>query len=91
MVAAEHLFDGRDEEDVHNNRTRMWEMVNLLGLPPATFLQRSPHVHRLFDTSGIDRGNRCSFSKPGKNDADEPYRRMEGRATALAQLFGEPY
>lgn len=52
MLEVDHLFDGRDEEGLHNNRFHMREMVSLLGEPPAEFLRRSPQTWRLFDGAG---------------------------------------
>lgn len=52
MVEARHLFDGYDMEHMHNNRIHIWEMVCLLGAPPQTFLNQSPHTWRMFDDQG---------------------------------------
>lgn len=53
MLEAEYLFDGSDDEGLHNNRYHMNERVGLLGEPPAAFLRRSPHASRLFDETGM--------------------------------------
>lgn len=52
MLEAERLFNGSDDEGLHNNRHHVNEMVGLLGEPPEAFLRRSPHARRLFDETG---------------------------------------
>ncbi|KAF2774313.1 protein kinase [Teratosphaeria nubilosa] len=52
MLEGDHLFNGHDQDDQHNNRLHMSEIVILLGEPPAGFLRQSPHSWRLFDGSG---------------------------------------
>ena len=52
MLEVDHLFDGHDEEDRHNNGKHLGEIVGLLGHPPREFLRRSPHSWRLFDDNG---------------------------------------
>jgi serine/threonine-protein kinase SRPK3 len=52
MLEVEYLFDGRNEENNHNNRLHMHEITSLLGEPPEEFLRARPHSWRLFDENG---------------------------------------
>ena len=78
MAEAKHLFDGHDQEGRHNNRHHMHEMVCLLGEPPSTFLERSPHTWRLFGDNGRTTPLDIEYAQLALLMSDS--RRMEGRA-----------
>ncbi|EME41720.1 hypothetical protein DOTSEDRAFT_73941 [Dothistroma septosporum NZE10] len=57
VQGSHHLFDGRDEEGLHNNRVHLGEMVGLIGHPPLDFQRRSENAWRVFDAQGKWKGD----------------------------------
>ncbi|KAF1842367.1 protein kinase [Cucurbitaria berberidis CBS 394.84] len=57
MIEVQYLFDGYDNENLHNNRVHIGEMVGFLGHPPVEFQKRSQNSWRVFNENGEWKGN----------------------------------
>lgn len=83
MIQVQHLFDGYDEEDHHNNRVHLGEMAGLLGHPPLEFLHHSVNSSRVFDTEG-ELLPVCWMTVPPNAPIDIEPRQMESESATLA-------
>lgn len=53
MVCSQTLFDGRNSDDVFDDRVHLAEMVAIMGPPPTEFIKRSMVGSVFWDEDGM--------------------------------------